>query len=311
MPEQSIMPTEPQDDGRERIIWLSMVGLGIIVAAIVLALGWGAIGGRLAGARRIDEATKTLKETSVTLQDLDATLRSDIDTDTTTRAKQEIEKVTSELDRVNAIPGLVNEHAEKLTDDERRQAALVAAAAQAQSATFTEGIALLRQLEPIWSVREVLDPAWAATLAIDKRANESVNLYATHTRANVRRAEQMNTKAMNAYRTTRDWFRGAAAKLPDVNLSGYIDYITERMKALDTAQRANRAWLAGDSATAEQLMATYREKDAKLALQLQIFPAAPSVWIDQSFKQQLELPSSAYYKAREKAVQGEQQLRIF
>lgn len=311
MSDQSITPNEPRDDGRERVIWLAMVGLGILVTAIVLGLGWGVIGGRLAGARRIDEAKRTLNETAVVMNELDTVLRSGIDTDTVTRATQEIEKITPALERVEAIPPRITEYSDKITDDERRQAAVVIEAATAQADVFREGAVLLRQLEPAWSVREVVDPAWDATLAADKTAGDSVRIFEQHTVASVQRASKMNSRAKNAYVTTRSWFQGAADKLPVVNFSGYVDYITQRMKALELAQRANKAWLGGAGGAADGYVSAYREKEAKLGLQLQIFPARPSMWIDTSFEQQLDLPTSPYASARQKAQRGLEQLKGF
>jgi len=307
----AITPAGPGDDGRERAIWLAMVALGVVVVIVVLLLGWGVIGGRLAAARRIDAAIRVLKETSATTSDLDARLRSKVDTDTAIRAEQEIEALQPVLERVNAIPVSLAEGAERLTDDERRQAAVVISLANADSSVLNEGISLLQASEAGASVRLVVDPAWEGTLAADRLAAESVTEYGKHTRASVQRASKMNARAKDAYATMRSWFKGAGSTLPITDFSGYIEYITARMEALATAQKANDSWLAGDTGQAERLIAAYTASDARLKLQIQVFPAMPSDWIDTTFMQQLESPSSAYYKARQAAATGEAQLQGF
>ena len=175
---------------RDRIVWTTLIILGVLVAAGALALGWRVVEGRLEAAKRLDRAM-TLLEGRPTRPSPPSTRSSAPTSSPATAAEARAVAAAYAATLASSSPrhaALAGAGIERLTDDEQEQAHLVQAAATARIELLDTAPGVLSATEKARRRRALAEQAWAKTLAADRLARQSVTDYNKLKRADVKSA---------------------------------------------------------------------------------------------------------------------------
>ncbi len=294
---------------RDRRIWTTLIVLGIVVTAGVMALGWGLIEGRLAAAKQLDEAIALLKDTDSTLAAVDEIVHSPVGAEAAGRAVAVVPRIDSAQEKLTRVIELANSGTEKLTDDEQEQAVLVGAAAKARIDTLESSRDILAAAKGAAAAHALATQGWTKTLAADQLAKQAVADYNKLTKASVSSALETNKTAAAGFAEARDLFSEAATAFPDADLAVFVDYADSRIALVSLSSSANKAWLAGNPARANDLIARYNTLDAKAVAAAKELPPSPSNAVENAYRALATATTSAYFKAREKADEADEALR--
>ncbi len=302
-------PIANKDSRRERRIWTTIVVVGVLVAIAVVALGWNVVQGRLDAAKKLDRAISLLKQAIPTVGVTDAVVRADVTTATADRAS-ELEPTLGDT-RANLLEAsaLIDQGYSKLTDDERKQATRVQAAALARVQMLDAAPAIFSAMKDAVNAKWFADNGWSRTLAADQLARQSVADYNQHGIANVKNASALSTSATAGFTAARALFSQAASAFPDAKLEVYVAYVDRRLALATIAKQADIVWLAGDAAQANKLLAAYNSGDAAAAAAAAKLPVSPIVAIADAYKVQTAAPMDAYLKARQRAAEADAALK--
>lgn len=303
-------PTDPAEVRRDRIVWTTLIVLGVIVATGALALGWRVIQGRLEAAKQLDRAMALLKQSDATVTAVDEIVRTGGSPDAAERAEEiapRVETARTELAEANALAGAGYD---RLTDDEQKRARLVQASAVARGEMLASAEPVLASTTKAAAALKLAEEAWARTLAADALARQSVADYNKLATADVKDALAAGEKATAGFTAARNLFSQAASAYPEAGLDAYVSYASARLTLTKLSARAQKAWLAGKSDQADDAIAAYNKKSAAVVGDAKKLPGPPSGAITQAYATGADGPSSAYFKARERAVEADTALKM-
>jgi len=303
------MPTDPEEVRRDRIVWTTLIILGVLVAAGVLGLGWRAFEGRLDAAKRLDRAMALLKQSDSTIASVDEIIRSGVSSAAGARAAEiapQVDTASSELAEANILAAT---GFERLTDDEQERALLVQAAAKARGEMLSSAREVLDATGKAALAAKLADEAWTRMLAADDLARQSVADYNKLTAADVRKGAAAGEKATAGFTAARDLFSEAASAFPEAGLGEFVSYVDGRLALVALSTRAEKAWLAGKSGQADKLISSYNKQSDAIVRRAKKLPGPPDDTIAQAYRALADGPSSAYVRARERVVEADTALR--
>lgn len=293
---------------RDRMIWTTLVVLGALVAAGVLALSWGVIEGRLNAAKQLDRAVALLKGTDATVTAADEVIRADLGPEMAAKAADVATRVETARTQLAEANTLSVAGFDRLTDDEQEQALLLQQATQARLDMLGSAAAVLSATERAASAEGLASQAWIKTHVAEELALQSVADYDAATKADVRNAVVANREANAGFAAARDLISQAASTFPEAKLDAFVAYIDTRLALAALSTKAHDAWLAGSSVQANKLRASYIKENDVAAGALKQLPGSPTAAVTGAYKAMTDTPSSAYYKARQKAAEADEAL---
>ncbi len=294
---------------RDRIVWTTLIVLGVLVAAGAMALGWQVVEGRLDAAKKLDRAIALLAQTDETIVAVDEAVRADVSPEAASAARAATTRIAASRKLLEEAATLSVAGIDRLTDDEQEQAYLVEAAAKARLEMLDSAPAVLSATEKAAVSAALVDQAWAKTLAADRLAKQSVADYNKLKRADVKNASAANDGAKAGFIEARDLFSQAASAFPEAELSAFVTYVDDRIALVAVSKKADAAWLSGSVSQANKLIASYNKRDAAVAERAKQLPVSPASAVAEAYKALADAPSSAYYKARQKAAEADNALR--
>jgi len=166
-------PVDADKDRRDRVIWIAIVILGVMVAAVALTFGSRVMGGRLEAAKQLDGARALLKETQPVFADLDDAVRANPNTTAATKAQ----RITGRLAPVrvrlaNAIAEL-DAGMPHLTDAEQRHARLVQTASEARIEILDASLPILSAMKGATAATSSAEKPLAEYLAARQKADDA------------------------------------------------------------------------------------------------------------------------------------------
>jgi hypothetical protein len=126
----------PDEDHRDRLIWWSLVAVGVVIFIGVVLLGRPLVEGRLVAARNLDKAAAILKETDGSMTALDRAVRSSVTTSTPQGAEDALAIVWATRVKLQEASSLSQTGYERLTTDEQKRAVLLKATATSRLAAL-------------------------------------------------------------------------------------------------------------------------------------------------------------------------------
>jgi hypothetical protein len=294
---------------RDRVVWTTLIVLGVLAAAGAMALGWQVVEGRLDAAKKLDRAMALLAQTDDTIVAVDEIVRANVSSETASQARAAGSRIDSTRTQLEEAASLSMAGIDRLTDDEQEQAHLVEAAAKARLEMLDTAPAVLSATEKAAAAAALVDQAWAKTLAADRLAKQSVADYNKLKRADVKNASAANDGAQAGFVAARDLFSQAASAFPEADLGVFVTYVDDRIALVAISKKADAAWLSGSVSQANKLIASYNKRDTAVAEAAKQLPESPASAVAEAYKALADAPSSAYYKARQKAAEADNALR--
>lgn len=303
----------PQADAaevrRDRIIWTTLIILGVIVAAGTIALSWRLIEGRLGAAKELDQAVALLKGSDATVTAADEVVRAAVSTQSAAKAAAVAPLITATIAQLVEANRLAGNGFDRLTDDEQKKVRLVQAASTARAEMLKKVPAIISARSQAAQADEAAAQGWTRALAADKLALKSVASYNKLKRADMKAAAVTNAKAKAAFTEAADLLERADLAFPDARLGVFSVYIDGRLKLLAVSKKAGDAWLAGNIAEANSLRLEYNKTDEVAVQRAKQLPGTPQAAIADAYKSLVDAPVREYYKAREKAAEADKALR--
>lgn len=294
---------------RDRIVWTSLIVLGVIVTAALLWLGWGVVEGRLSAAKRLDQAMALLKAADSTMLAVDEVIRAEVSPATAARAREVMARIAIARSQLVEAKALVGSDVDRLTDDEQEQAALALAAATADIEMLDSATPLLSATAKAAESKALAEEAWTKTLAADQLARQSISDRNKLTRPDVENAAAANDNAKEGFTAAQGLFGRAHGVFPQAKLDVFVAYVDDRLALIALARKADEAWLAGKTGQANRLIVSYNEKDAAVAASAKKLPSLPADAVAAAYRALAEAPNGEYVKARKKAAEANEALK--
>lgn len=293
---------------RDRVIWTTLVLLGVLVAGGVLALGWGVIQGRLTAAKQLDRATALLSGGDATIVSADEIIRAEVSPETAAKAAGIDARVQAARSPLAEADVLAGAGIARLTDDELKLARLIQQAAKMRIAVLDAAVVVLSATQRAATAEELAADAWTRTLAADELARGAVAEYNTASNAGVKKAVTANGRAKVGFAQARLLLRQADIVFPEAKLAAFVSYVEKRLALVALAKKADDAWLAGRIVQANELRASYNAANDSAVESAKLLPGSPVTAIDNAYKTLADTPSSEYYKARQRAAEADKGL---
>jgi hypothetical protein len=122
----------PDEDHRDRLIWWSLVAVGVVVFIGVVLLGRPLVEGRLVAARNLDKATAILSESDNSMSAVDRAVRAAATTSTPEGPQDALAIVWATRVKLQEASSLSQKGYERLTTDEQKRAVILKAIAAAR-----------------------------------------------------------------------------------------------------------------------------------------------------------------------------------
>ena len=166
-------PVDADKGRRDRIIWTTIVILGVMVAAVVLALGSRVMGGRLEAAKQLDGARALLKETQPVFADLDDAVRANASASAATKARHIAGGLAPVRARLANAVAELDEGMIHLTDSEQRHARLVRIASEARIEMLDASLPILSAMKGATAAKSSAEKPLAGYLAAQQKADDA------------------------------------------------------------------------------------------------------------------------------------------
>ena len=85
-----------------------------------------------------------------------------------------------------------------------------------------------------------------------------------------------------------------------------MTYVDDRIALVALAKKADKAWLAGKTGQANQLIVSYNKKDAAVAASAKKLPASPANTVAEAYKALADAPNGAYVQGTKEGGRGGQ-----
>lgn len=313
IPASAPVPTAAQTALHRRrrtvaVIALALLGIGLVAFAI---LGVRAFSSRMDAARKLDEATSLVQDADKLVVEIDEVVRAKVTPELAEKARGAKERVDGAESMLVEAVGLIDRAVPDLNDDERERAGLLKATAEARLAMLKPAPAILELNAQAASAMPLADKAWQSTLAADAYSDKAVAAYNKLTKAGVTNSQKLNKKASGELGLAREQFEAAEKAFSAAPFEQYLAYVDARIDLNRVSQQSDTAWLKGDIAKANSLIAKYNTEDRRAVALARQLPSTPGAAIAKAFESAAKTQSDAYYAAREAALVADRTLREY
>lgn len=295
------MTDSAQRPRRSRVVWITLIVLGVVVLAAAGVFASRVVGGGLEAATQLDRATLLVERAGHAVVAVDEVVRTDVSPAIVARAKDVGPRVAPARIELEEALRLVDSAMPRLTDDEQRRATLLKAAAAARVEMLDAAPAILSANIKAADAMPLAIEAWASTLAAGRLADRAVGEYNKLTKPGVQAGATFNAQAEGELAHSRDLFSRAATAFPEARLERYATYLDQKAKQVALLRRAAIAWLAGRFAEANGLIVAYNAQGVTSAATIRQLPATPSVAVADAHKLLADSATATYFAARTKA----------
>jgi hypothetical protein len=291
--------------------WASGIAVGVVIVAVVVlgVLFARSITARLASARKIDQATELAKSADTDIVAIDLAVRAPIDetsTETKALAAKRIAKARGDLRRVVV---LTDEAYRALNDDEREQAVLIKATAEAR-------LEMLDLAEPILTAdgraaaaSGSLTSGWDRLVNAKALSRDAAAQYNKLTKGSVGASTRLLRKVRSQLSSASADFEAAQSEFPSLDTAAYLAYIGTLRQLNSLAIQSNTAWLKGQTAQANVFTTRYNILEKTALEQAKALPVSPSAAIAAAYDEATKQALQDYVAARKKATEADTQLR--
>ncbi len=299
----------PAEQHRERRIWWTIAGVGVVLVAVIMFLMWPIMRGRLEAARKLDEASAVIEDVQTRVQAVDIVVRSEPDSETAqaaARVEPSIPKLESQLKQA---AGRLDEGYDRLTEDEQRRATLVKAAMLGRVTMLEAAPPLMKAQAKAGTAGALAGQAWNLTLKADQNAAVAATEFDKRTPESAKTAAALNAKSEADLKTARELFSRAATAYPEARLGMYVAYADQRVKQIAIARKIDAAYAAGKTAEVTALIAAFRAADAKSAQMAGKLPLTPGIPIQDTLEAETKAVRDAYLEGKAQADEADRALK--
>ncbi len=302
---------EPPAGGDKR--WRAWVLVGVIAVVFVVfgVLIYNSFTVRLAASKQVDAAEAKLEKVDVVVVRVDKVVRSEITSDLAKEALDASGAVGPARSDLEQIVADVDEALPNLTNDEQKRYKLLRAAAVARIDMLKLAPVILAANVKASQALVAGQAGWNGTLNADKLSDQAVAEYNKLTKGTVTSSQKLNKQAADELAAARSSFVQAEAAFPEAPFEAYIAFVDARIALNKLSQQSDAAWLAGDVAKANSIIATYNTEDKKAVVLAKALPATPEQAIADAYKALADKPTDEYYAARDAATKADRALREF
>lgn len=289
----------------ERRIWIG-VAIGCVVALGLFAwLGSFMVSKRMEAARGVDRAASLIQKADATVLAIDEVVRSEVSADIAEKAKSLSSKLGATKGQLDDAVAQIDAAMPRLTDDEQKRARLLRDAAKARLEMLAVAGDILDANVKAGTALPKAGDAWQRTIAGDEYSDAAVKSYNLLTKDGVTKSASQNVLAETEFRAAKDLMSQAASAFPEADFSAYVGYIDQRLAAVAISKQSDAAWLAGDAAKANALIASYNAADAKAVELAKGLASSPTVVVADAYKALADAKTTEYYTARQKATDAD------
>ncbi len=303
-------PSEATQRNR-RWMFYALIALGALALVAFLFVGYGAFSQRMEAARKLDKATAIVQAADKDVVEIDAAVSAQITPALAAEAAAAAAKTPKVDEQLVAAVALIDEAYPKLNDDERERALLLKASAEARRKMLAEAPPVLAVNEQAAKALPLAEQAWQAALDADTSSDQAVASYNKLTKAGVTKSQSLNKEAAAKLALAQAKFQEAESAFSAAPFETYLAYLATRLSINKLSQQSDAAWLAGDVAKANSLIATYNAEDRTAVEQAKSLPASPEAAVADAFKSSAGAATDAYYKARDEALAADKRLRTY
>ena len=296
---------------RKRLIWIALVAVGVLVLLVAGIVAWNVGSVRLEAAKKLDQATTLVESADRYVIAIDAVVRAEVTADVGRRARELEPTVLTAKNQLADAARLVTQARPKLNDEDRRRAGLLKTTAEAKIAMMEQAPLILSANSKAAEAQPLAEEAWALAIASDALADSAVASYNKLTKAGVQASVLNNGKAEQGFKDARDLFSRAATAFPEAGMDRYVAYVDQKLAQVAISRKSDAAWLAGQIAQANALIAPYNKADAKGVAMVKALPQTPAVAIADAYKTTADAATDAYFEARRRASTTDQLLKGF
>lgn len=288
--------------------------LGVIVVVVVAVLAASVVGylayrSKAAGSALKDRATTLIEQADTTVVAVDAVVRAKITPDLAEKAATATAEVaTADATLANALE-LLAKAKPTLTGGELAQAELLATAATARRDMLAEARPVLLLNAGAARALGYAATAWETVMDADKLADRSVTEYNKLTDESVADSVKLNRRASAAFSEARTGFADAEQAFGEAPFERYLAYVDARIALSAISKRSEQAWLSGDVAKANAIIAEYNAGDRKAVALATALPATPEQAVADAYAKAADAATKRYYAARDRAVAADAALR--
>ena len=289
-----------------RILVAVLVAVAIIVLVVLFARS---ITARLGAARKIDRATVIAKKVDGDVVAIDQAVRSPIDeqsAETKALAAKRIARARAQLEQVVALS---NEAYGALNDDEREQALMLRATADARLQMLALAQPILAADAQAAAAAKDLTSGWDHLVAAKGLSKDAAAQYNKLTKPAVTQSNRLLAQVRSRLSSASADFEAAGEAFPSLDAKAYLTYIATLRQLNSLAIQSNKAWLKGQTAQANVFTTRYNILEKQALEQATALPASPNKAIADAYDEATSRDLQEYVVARKKATQADTKLR--
>lgn len=303
--------SEERSNRGKGIVFGVLATLGVAALVVFALLGYRQYVARTEAVSKIDQATALVESADEAIVGIDEVVRAKVTPElaqeasgtiaSVDKAKADLDKAISLIDA--AIPGLGSK------DQQRAQ--LLRASTQRRDEMLEHVPEILSANIQASTALPLATEGWDALVEASKLSSQAVAAYNKLTKDGVTQSRTLNQKAGATLATALEKFNAAEKAFPQAPFEQYVAYIETRIELNKLSQQSDAAWLGGDIAKANSIIATYNVADKRAVSLAGKLPETPQKAISGAFETQTEQLMADYYDARDKALRADEALRDF
>ncbi len=302
-------PAAPEPEIRPNWSAVLVVGLVAVVLLVLGVLFVRSITARLDAARVLDKATAVAKTVDADVVAIDRAVRAPIDeqsAETKALAAKRIARARTQLEQVVA---LTDKAYGALNDDEREQALLLRATADARLEMLALAQPILTADAQAASAADDLTAGWDRLVSAKSRSKDAAAQYNRLTKPAVTLSNRLLLQVRSQLTSANADFKAAGEAFPSLDTKPYLTYIGSLLKLNSLAMQSNRSWLKGQTAQANVLTTRYNLLEKQALKEAAELPASPNKAIADAYDQATTEDLKEYVVARKKATEADTKLR--
>lgn len=288
---------------------IALIAIAVIAVVVLGYFAYRAFSGRMQATQKLDEATQLVEEADVIVVRADEVIMAKVTPELAPRARGAADTVDEARGMLDEATRLIGEARPGLDEASGRRAQLLEDAAEARKEMLARAPTILDLNAQAASAMPLGEEGWSKMLEADKLSDTAVASYNKLTKPGVTESQRLNRQAAEVLTTARDRFDSAEQAFSAAPFEEYLAYVDTRIRLNELSQQSDAAWLRGDLAKANSVIATYNAEDKRAVEQAKALPASPNQAIADAYERTAKVATDAYYAARKRAVEADNRLR--
>ncbi len=304
-------PIAPSNGRGRRVLWGALAAVGMVALVVFALLGYRQYTVRTESLGKIDRATVLVEQADEAIVDIDEVVRAKVMPELAEEASAAATSVDQTSAKLNEAMSLIDDAIPGLASKDRQRAQLLRASTERRAEMLEHVPALLAANARAATALPLATEGWNALVEAAKLSEQAVAAYNKLTKEGVTQSRDLNQKAGTTLATAHARFTSAEKAFSAAPFEQYVAYTEARIELNKLSQQSDAAWLAGDIAKANNVIATYNEADKRAVALAGKLPETPQKAISSAFEEETSKLMEEYYAARDRALRADEALRSF